>query len=135
MNKIDIKKLSTYTSFVTRENRSVKLLNYVPQANLKNRLLFLLDGNILSCDETGICWFVNSYEESYTETNYRKFDVFVDNKIVAYINISKHGSWYTSEGLYKTEEEAKLNGKGSDFNTVKVEWILEDEVNNDPKET
>lgn len=131
MRAIDIRRLSFVNSkFVTRVGKEVKFLNYVPEANEKNRLLFLLEGNILGCDEEGRCWTVNSYDSSYSETDFRNFDVFVDDLIHGYINIYKTASGYFSHGIYTSREEAKkevLEKSEKFVKTLKIEWSEEDE--------
>lgn len=130
MKEIDIRRIKINSSkFITRLGKEVKFLNYVPEAGQNNRLLFLLEGNILGCDEQGKCWTVNSYDSSYSETDFRNFDVFVDDLVHGYINIYKSASGYFSHGIYNSREEAKEQSVESDnfIKTIKIEWSEDDE--------
>lgn len=122
MRKIDISKIDEQTSYVTKEGKAVKLLNYVSQAHPRSKLLFLLEGNILGCDEEGKCWTVNNYDSSFTDTDFRKFDVFVDDRIKGYMNIYKEGKWFRNSKLHKTREEAKKFAEPELYKTIEIDW-------------
>lgn len=121
MKEIDIKTLKSSSKFVTRGLKPAKFLNYVPEAQERSRLLFMVEGNIVQTDEKGKCWFVNSYDADFTSTSFHNFDVFVDNRVSAWINIKEKGDWYEVEGIYKTYEEAK-NSKSPVYKTIEIEW-------------
>lgn len=122
MIKIDINELNKYEKFITRGLKPAKFLNYVPEANEKTRLLFMVEGNVIQTDEEGICWFVNSYESSYTNTSFHNFDVFVDDKVKYWTNVYKKGSEYYVDGVFETYEIAKSNAKDTVYKTVELNW-------------
>ena len=122
MKKIDISQIDESTTYITREGKHIRLLNYVSQAHSRSKLLFLLEGNILGCDEEGKCWTVNNYDSSYTDTDFSKFDVFVDDRIKGYLNVYKEGKWFRNSKLYRTREEAKSNAESELYKIIEVEW-------------
>ena len=122
MKKIDISQIDESTTYITREGKQIRLLNYVSQAHSRSKLLFLLEGNILGCDEEGKCWTVNNYDSSYTDTDFSKFDVFVDDRIKGYLNVYKEGKWFRNSKLYRTREEAKSNAESGLYKIIEVEW-------------
>ena len=131
MKEIDISKLSSYSKFVTRTGKEVSLIKYVPQAHDKSKLLFILEGNVLGCDEKGKCWTVNSYDSFYTETSYLNFDVFAEDVIVGYINIFElNGSWFVQEGRIHRNLEEAIQKKQKGSKIIKIDWT-NDEVNDE----
>lgn len=130
MKKIDINNIDSYTNFITRQGKLATLIKYVPKANIKTRLLFMVDGNILGCDESGVCWTVNSYSDEFTETSYHNYDVFYDDKVVGWVNLYKVVNKEVlaeCSKVYRTYEEAKKASKENVYRIVKIEWSLEDE--------
>ena len=127
MKPIDIKHFSKELKFITRERKEVKLIKYIPEANPKNKLLFLHNGNVLGCDEHGKCHSVNNYDSNFTDTDFTKYDVFVDNTLTGYINIVKTDNGYSTTGIYNSIEEAKKNvsSKLNFVKTIKIEWSIE----------
>lgn len=132
MRQIDIKQIENYTSFITRQGKIAKFIKYVPEAEPKTRLLFLVDDKVLGCDETGKCWVINGMDSSVAETRYFGFDIFVDNKIVGWININVSNKLKNpniimecSPVIYKTQEEALKNATEKTFKTIKIEWRIE----------
>jgi hypothetical protein len=127
MKIIDVKNLSKQQKFVTKDKFEVKLIQYVPEANPKNRLLFLLHGNILGCDEQGKCWTLNNYDASYTDSDFSKYDVFVDNIMHGYANLYNVSSKFKIDGVYSSKEEAEQNVSSNKqfVKTIKIEWSVE----------
>lgn len=129
MKEIDIENIENYTSFITRQGKVAKYIKHIPKADLKNRLLFLVDDKVLGCDQNGKCWTINGVDSSVLETKYYGFDIFVDSKITGWININNNDKQKSSNILmecspviYKTQEEALKNTTEKTFKTIKIEW-------------
>lgn len=136
MKPIEIDKIEKYSSFVTRNGKQAKFIKYVPEANSQTRLLFLVDEKVLGCDTTGKCWVINGVDSSFTDSRYYGFDIFVDNKIVGWINLNASTKLKNpnvlaecSSLIYKTYEEAIKNATEKTFKTLKIEWSINDEPN------
>lgn len=129
MIEIDIKKLNTYSFFETRQGKPAKFIKHLPNAEPKSRLLFLVDSNVLTCDETGKCWSVNGVDAKTIDASYLGFDVFVKDKNEGWINLnfSENLKEYNiltecSSVIYISLEEALKNSTEKTYKTVKIEW-------------
>lgn len=124
MKPINMRKISVNQRFITRDKQQVKFIQYISAANPKNRLLFLLNGNILACDEEGKCWSINNHDASYTDTDFTKYDVFVDDVMYGWVNLYiDYGTYTVEEKVYSSFEEAKnKSSKNKHCKTIKIEW-------------
>lgn len=136
MKQIEIDKIQSYTKFITKGMKNAKLIAYVPEANEHNRLIFMVQGNILHTDETGKCYTVNGYDSDFSGSSFRSYDVYVDDIQIGWINIYNLNSnednvvAECSPQIYDSYESAKKNAANNIISTVKIEWVIEDESKN-----
>lgn len=130
MKKIDISKIKTYSKFITKGLKSARLISYEPNANEKNRLIFMVESNIIHTDETGTCYSINGFDQEYSGGSFGNFDVYVDDVINGWINI--YDSETTDESItscspiiYNSYENARKNANEFVINTIKIEWVIE----------
>jgi hypothetical protein len=129
MKPITIDKLDTYKKFITRGLKPARLISYVPDANEKNRLIFMVEGNIIHTDETGVCWTLNSFDSYYTGSSFRNYDVMVDDIEFGWINLYNNdsGKLCCSSEIYNSFEEAKKNPTKQIFKTIQIQWSIDNE--------
>ena len=132
MKPIDILQINSYSKFVTRGTMEAKFVSHQPQASENTRLIFMVGGNIILTDESGKCHSVNGYDSSYLETNFKNFDVFVDDIQIGWINILRtegEGDVISSCSgkIYNSFQTAKKYFDENCLKTVKIEWVIEDE--------
>jgi hypothetical protein len=131
MKRIDINYINKYPKFITRTGQTVKFLNYIPEANERNRLLFFVDGNILGCNEEGKCFTINSYDYTELDTNYRNFDVFVADKMDGWVHLYEKNDFFVCDDtIFRTYEDAKSVADKSNVKVdkiAKIEWSIIDD--------
>lgn len=133
MKQIDISKINSYSRFVTAGLKEAKFISHQPEAKEKNRLIFMVDGNIILTDERGKCYTINGYDSSYFEASgYTNFDVFVDDIQRGWINILKSNATEeivsTCSGeIYNSFQTAKKFFDENCLKTVQIEWVIEDD--------
>lgn len=131
MRKIEIEKIEQYSSFITRNGKRAKFIKYLPTANPKARLVFLVEEKVLCCDEKGVCWTINGIDSLVSETRYVGYDVFVDTKNIGWLNIQastkkdKSILAECSPVIYSSQEEALKNMNEKTYKTLKIEWSVE----------
>jgi hypothetical protein len=136
MKEIKIDKINSYSKFITRGMKNAKLIAYVPEANEKNRLIFMVQGNILHTDERGKCYTVNGYDSDFSGSDFRTYDVYVDDVQIGWVNIyivptlKKNVVAECSPQVFDSYESAKKNAANNVLSTVKIEWVIEDESKN-----
>lgn len=136
MKQIDINKIQSYSKFITKGLKDAKLIAYVPEANERSRLIFMVQGNILHADESGKCYTINGYDSDYSGNSFRNYDVYVDDIQTGWINIYNTSELDThvvaecSPQVFDSYESAKKNAANNVFSTVKIEWVIEDEPKN-----
>ena len=135
MKTIDILKINSYSRFVTKGLKEAKFISHQPEAKENNRLIFMVDGNIILTDEKGKCCSVNGYDSTYSDTSFANFDVFVDDVQRGWINILKSNSTgeviSTCSGeIYNSFQTAKKFFDESCFKTVQIEWVIDDDDEN-----
>ena len=136
MKQIEIDKLESYTKFITKGLKNAKLIAYIPEANEHNRLIFMVQGNILHTDEKGKCYTVNGYDSNFSGSSFGIYDVFVDDVQIGWINIYKCDNIFDnvvaecSPQIFDSYELAKKNAANNVLSTVKIEWVIEDESEN-----
>ena len=129
MKQIEIDNIEKYNRFVTRGGKPANLLNYVPESNEKNRLIFIVEKNIIMTSETGICYTVNGYSTEYCGSSFNNFDVFVDDIQIGWINLYKLESDQTfvgecSDKIFQTRELAVKNAIAPILKTIKIEFSI-----------
>lgn len=129
MIEIDIKTINNYSSFLTRQGKNAKFIKYLPNAEPRRRLIFLVDTNELNCDEKGKCWSVNGVDSKTLETSYLGFDIFAEDRNIGWINLNnseipKENNVLTecSPVIYNSQEEALKNSTEKTYKTIKIEW-------------
>lgn len=130
MKKIDISKLKTYNKFITKGLKSARLIAYEPEAGEKNRLIFMVESNIIHTDETGKCYSINGFDSEYSGGSFGNYDVYVDDVTIGWINI--YDSECTEEiitscspMIYNSYENARKNANEFVINTIKIELVNE----------
>ncbi len=133
MKQIDINKIQSYSKFITKGLKNAKLIAYVPEATEKNRLIFMVQGNILHTDENGKCYTVNGYDSDFSGSSFGTYDVYVDDIQAGWVNIYNTNSSITNvvaecfPQIFDSYESAKKNAANNVLSTVKIEWVIEDE--------
>lgn len=137
MKQIEIDKIHSYSKFITKGLKDAKFIAYVPEASERNRLIFMVQGNILHTDENGKCYTINGYDSDFSGSSFGNYDVYVDDIQIGWINIYKFDGELNnvvancSPQIFDSYEFAKKNAANNVLSTVKIEWVIEDE----PKST
>lgn len=136
MKTIDISKINSYSRFVTKGLKEAKFISYQPEAKENNRLIFMVEGNIILTDEKGKCYTINGYDSSYSDASgFPNFDIFVDDIQRGWINILKSNSTgdivsMCSGEIYNSFQTAKKFFNDDCLKTVQIEWVIEDDNEN-----
>ena len=132
MKPIEIDKINLYKKFITRKQIVAKLLAYEKEAGENQCLIFLVQGNIIVCDQNGKCRSVNGKGPEWLDTNYGSFDVFYDEIESGWVNLNKSVDkdgkivYSVDQVVHESIEQAKKAIMSSTyFSTVKIEWSVE----------